>query len=104
MINVDISVITELITNFGFPIACVIALGWFAFYMVNKSNEASESNMEKIQARCKEREDILYKEIKENREVNAKAINTIAHYAEKLDAIQSDIKDIKTDITVMMTK
>ena len=38
------------------------------------------------------------------REVNAKAIETIAHYAEKLDSIQSDINEIKTDITVIMAK
>ena len=96
--------IMEILSNFGFPVACVIALGWFAFYLVRGVTQTAEINMEKIQERCKEREDILYKEIKENREINAKAINTIAHYAEKLDVIQNDIKDIKTDITVMMTK
>lgn len=96
--------IIEILSNFGFPVACAVALGWFAFYMVKRTNETAENNMIKVQERCKEREDILYKEIKENREINAKAINTIAHYAEKLDVIQNDIKDIKTDITVMMTK
>lgn len=96
--------IIEMLSNFGFPISCVIALGWFAFYMVKKTNETAEKNMVKVQERCKEREDILYKEIKENREINAKAINTIAHYAEKLDDIQDDIKEIKTDITVIMSK
>lgn len=99
-----ISDIIEILSNFGFPVTCVIALGWFAFYLVREVTQTAEINMEKIQERCKEREDILYKEIKENREINAKAINTIAHYAEKLDVIQNDIKDIKTDITVMMTK
>ena len=72
--------------------------------MVKKTSQAAETNMAKIQERSKEREDILYKEIKENREINAKAINTIAHYAEKLDSIQDDIKEIKTDITVIMGK
>ena len=96
--------VIEILSNFGFPVACVVALGWFAFYMVKKTNETAEKNMVKVQERCKEREDILYKEIKENREINAKAINTIAHYAEKLDDIQDDIKEIKTDITVIMSK
>ena len=41
-------------------------------------------------------------EIRENREVNAKAIETIAHYAEKLDSIQSDIKEIKQDVSLLM--
>ena len=96
--------IIELISNFGFPVACAVALGWFAFYMVKRTNETAENNMIKVQERCKERENILYKEIKENREINAKAINTIAYYAEKLDSIQDDIKEIKTDITVIMSK
>jgi len=94
----------ELITNVGFPIACVIALGYFAFYMVKKSNEENKANMEQVQARCKEREEKLYIEIKENREINAQAIATIAHYAERLDDIQEDIKEIKTDITILTAK
>ena len=60
--------------------------------------------MEKVQARCKEREEKLYEEIKENRAVNAKAIETIAHYADKLDNIQNDVSEIKTDITILMSK
>ena len=61
-------------------------------------------NMEQVQARWKEREEKLYEEIKENRAVNAKAIETIAHYAEKLDSIQDDVREIKTDITILMSK
>ena len=99
-----LQLLIEIFSNFGFPIACVIALGWFAFYMVKRTNQAAETNMAKVQERCKEREDILYQEIKENRKINAKAIETIAHYAEKLDDIQDDIKEIKTDITVIMAK
>lgn len=96
--------IIELVSTLGFPIACVIAMGAFIFYVYKKQTADSAANMEKVQARCKEREDKLYEEIKENRAVNAKAIETIAHYAEKLDIIQQDISDIKTDITVIMSK
>ena len=60
--------------------------------------------MEQVQARCKEREEKLYEEIKENRAVNAKAIETIAHYADKLETIQNDVSEIKTDITILMSK
>lgn len=44
----DIKTITELITTLGFPIVCVIALAWFAFYLVKKSNEDSAKNMETV--------------------------------------------------------
>lgn len=85
----DIAAIIELVSTVGFPIAAVIALAFFIWRIYKKSEE---------------REDVLMKEVKQTREVNAKAIETIAHYAEKLDTIQSDIKDIKTDITIIMAK
>ena len=82
--------IVELIPTLGFPIACVIVMAAFIFYVYKR-----------MEVNTKEREDILYNEIKENREINKKAIDTIAHYAEKLDVIQNDVNDIKTDITVI---
>lgn len=100
----DLAAITSLISTVGFPIAAAIAMAWFIYQVFKKTTEQQEKNMEKVQARCKEREDILYKEIDKNRKINEKAIETIAHYAEKLDNIQSDINEIKTDITVIMAK
>jgi chromosome segregation ATPase len=44
------------------------------------------------------REEKLTTQINESRNVNAKAIDTIAKYAEKLDTIQQDVKDIKNDV------
>lgn len=85
----DITAITEIISSVGFPIACVIALGYFV-YQIYKQSEAREAK--------------LMEEIKNNREINAKAIDTIAHYAEKLETIQEDIKEIKTDITILTAK
>ena len=98
----EIKTILEIITNIGFPIACVICMGYFIFYMTKKITEMNETNMRKIEEQSRAREDKLFIEIKENRKVNAKAIETIAHYAEKLDVIQNDISDIKHDLTIMM--
>lgn len=107
----DLASISEFITAVGFPIACAVALAFFCYRIIKNVNEQHEksrlqqiADMEKVQARCKEREEKLYQEIKENREINKKAIETIAHYAEKLDNIQEDIKEIKTDITIIMSK
>ena len=79
-------VFVELITTVGFPIACVIAMGLFIYNIYKKSED---------------REDKLMYEIQKTREVNAQAIETIAHYAEKLDTIQEDIKDIKQEVTIL---
>lgn len=85
----DISMVVELIGMLGFPIVCVLALGIFVFKLWQQSAE---------------REKTLMAEIAENRLVNEKAIETIAHYANRLDAIQQDISQIKNDIVVITTK
>lgn len=96
-----LTMLIELLPTVGFPIVCVIALGAFVFYIYKQTTKENAENMEKVQARCKEREEILFEEIKENREVNAQAIATIARYAEKLEVIQADVNEIKTDITII---
>lgn len=85
----EIKTITDLITSVGFPIACVIAMGVFIWDLYKKSID---------------REEKLMGEIASNRIINAQAIETIAKYTERLDTIQKDISDIKTDITVIKSK
>ena len=85
----DISVIVDLISTVGLPIALVIAMGYFIYKIYNQSVLREEKLME---------------EIKMNRETNAKAIETIAHYSEKLETIQADISEIKTEITIIASK
>ena len=75
--------IVSLITNVGFPIVCVLGMGFFIWQIYKQSVK---------------REDKLYTQVEESREVNAKAIDTIAKYAEKLDTIQQDVKEIKNDV------
>jgi hypothetical protein len=82
----DVATIVELITNLGFPIACVIALGAFVLKIYKKSED---------------REDKLMFEIEENRKINADAIATIGKYASSIDEIKHDISEIKTDINVI---
>lgn len=100
----DLTMFLEMAGSFGFPIACVVAMGAFIFHIYKTTTRENAANMAAVQARCKEREEKLYQEIAKNREVNEKAIETIAQYAERLETIQADIKDIKTDITVIMAK
>lgn len=40
----DISAITNIISNLGFPIACVFASAWFCWYMVKHTNEINAKN------------------------------------------------------------
>ena len=79
----DIKTIETLITSTGFPIVCVLGMGFFIWQLYKQSVE---------------RENKLYSQLAESRTVNSKAIDTIAKYAERLDTIQQDVKDIKNDI------
>ena len=100
----DLNTLGAFIGTIGFPIACAIGMAWFIYKIYVNTTKQNKENMEQVQARCKEREEKLYQEIEKNREINNKAIDTIAHYAEKLDIIQKDIGEIKNDIVVITTK
>lgn len=82
----DVTVWTDIVTTLGLPIALVIAMGLFIYKLWQQSAE---------------REKTLYSELERSRTINEKAIETIAQYAEKLGDIQSDVKAIKEDITVI---
>lgn len=84
-----VELITGLITNLGFPIAIVIALGFFVWTIYKQSVT---------------REEKLMAEITENRLVNEKAIETIAQYAERLTHIEGSIERIENDVVLIKDK
>lgn len=89
----DMNVILEVIGSVGFPIACVIGLGWFIYKFYTDYTADS-----------KEREEKLFEEIRENREINGKFAEIIARYETKLDEIITDVKEIKEDVIEMKTQ
>lgn len=82
----DVKTISTLISSVGFPIVVCLGMGFFIWQIYKQSVE---------------RENKLYIINDECRAINAKAIETIATYAEKLDTIQHDVKEIKDDLTLM---
>lgn len=85
----DLTMLMELITAVGFPIAAVIALCWFIWRIYRKSEE---------------REEALRQELKENRETNAKFAEIISKYSVEISDIKTDIRDIKQDIVIISEK
>lgn len=79
----------ELITTVGFPIACVIAMGWFIYKIYQKSID---------------REEELRDEIKENQKINGKFAEIINRYSLELGEIKNDVKEIKEDIIIITEK
>ena len=80
----DINIFTELISTVGLPIALVIAMGIFIFKLYKDSVV---------------REEKLTEQITESRTINAKAIETLSLYSERLGVIETEVKEIK-DIVI----
>lgn len=81
----EIGVLVELISTVGFPIALVIALGYFIWTIYKQSVV---------------REEKLMGEITENRLINKQFAEIIAQYEVKLDEIRTDVRDIKDSLNI----
>lgn len=85
----DLAVILEAIATVGFPIVCVLILGFFIWTIYKQSVV---------------REEKLMGEIAENRQINEKAIATIAQFAERFTHIEDDVELIKNDVILIKDK
>lgn len=79
----------ELVSSVGFPIACVIALGWFVYKVYNQGIS---------------RENELREEIKESQRINSKFADIINKHSEELKEIKEDVKIIKDDMIILTEK
>lgn len=84
---------TALISSFGFPVACVCALGCFIWYFFKQTKEESQ-----------QRESNLMDFIQRSQEINAEFAEIIAKYEVKLDEIKKDIEDIKDEVGELIPK
>ena len=76
----DVAMFIELISTVGLPIALVIAMGVFIYKLYKDSVI---------------REEKLTAQIDESRQINAKAIETLSLYSERLGTIETEVKEIK---------
>lgn len=93
-----VTLLLDLIPTVGFPIVCVVAMAIFIVKIFKHISAQNHEVLQSMQEKCAQREEKLLAEIKENREINANAIETISKYAERLEAIQIDVSEIKIDI------
>lgn len=85
----ELDVMENIITTTGFPIFCVIALGWFIY-----------KSYEKISQENKEREAKLYEIIKNNHEEMMKLEHTNAEFVKVMEIFKNTIEEIKDTLTV----
>lgn len=84
----DVNTIQTAISTLGFPIVCVLFLGWFIWKIWMSQQEQN-----------KEREDKLYEYIGKAQEVNEQLTKTNSEFVEVLHSYKSDLDTIKNDVT-----
>ena len=84
----DVNTIQTAISTLGFPIVCVLFLGWFIWKIWMSQQDQN-----------KEREDKLYEYLGKAQAVNEELTKTNSEFVEVLHSYKSDLETIKNDVT-----
>lgn len=84
----DVNTIQTAISTLGFPIVCVLFLGWFIWKIWMSQQDQN-----------KEREDKLYEYLSKAQAVNEQLTKTNSEFVEVLHSYKSDLDTIKNDVT-----
>lgn len=84
----DVNTIQTAISTLGFPIVCVLFLGWFIWKIWMSQQDQN-----------KEREDKLYEYLGKAQAVNEQLTKTNSEFVEILHSYKSDLDTIKNDVT-----
>lgn len=90
-----------MISTLGFPIVCVIGLAFFIWKVWSHYRDDMNANMERLQARCIEREKVLTAELEKSEAIIQKAVETLAFYETNISDIKNDVAEIKE---IVLTK
>lgn len=83
----DANAVQSLISTLGFPIVCVLFLGWFIWKIWIRQQEQNEKREEK-----------LYSAISEAQSINMELTKTNSEFIEVLNTYKSNLEEIKTDV------
>ena len=84
----DLNVIQQAISTFGFPIACVIFLAWFIWKIWNQQQDQNQNREEK-----------LYECLGRANALNEQLTKTNSDFVQVLNTYKSDLETIKNDVT-----
>ena len=87
--------IEHAITTLGFPIVCVVFLGWFIWKIWLRQQEQNERREEKLYACITEAENLNKQLI----ETNSEFMEVLTDYRSDLDEIKQNVNEIKNTIT-----
>ena len=84
----EIGAIQTLISTLGFPVVCVLFLGWFIYKIWMNQQDNNKSREEK-----------LYEFIGKAQAVNEDLTKTNSEFLAVLNSYKEDIEDIKSDVS-----
>ena len=86
--------IEHAITTLGFPIVCVVFLGWFVWKIWLRQQEQNEQREEKLYACITEAQSVNERLV----ETNSEFMSVLANYESDLDEIKQNVTEIKNSI------
>lgn len=89
----EIGTVQTLISTLGFPIVCVLFLGWFIFKIWTNQQDQNTS-----------REDKLYEYLGKAQVVNEELTKTNSEFLSVLSNYKEDLDDIKEDVKIIKEK
>ena len=87
--------IEHAITTLGFPIVCVVFLGWFIWKIWLRQQEQNEKRETKLYACITEAQSVNERLI----ETNSEGMEVLTDYKSDLDEIKQNVTEIKNTIT-----
>lgn len=91
---------TTLIQDIGFPISCVLALGWY----INKKDQDAKEERIREKEDDKQDKERLFQEISYNREVNGQLLKTNQEVSETNRLLVKDFTDKVESIDTKVDK
>lgn len=92
--------IVQIISTLGFPIACVIALGWFVKTTFDKISTANTNREARLFETIGKQEEVL----RQLSDTNAKFLDTLGDISKQLNETREDVEDIKNILNISNRK
>lgn len=84
--------IIQIIQTLGFPIACVLGMGYFIFNIWDRQTKEWKASQDAMAERCQAREEKLYQQIDRFNDTMGSFNTTLIKIDARLEALEKDLK------------
>lgn len=90
----EVDAVSNIITTVGFPIFCVLALGWFIYKAYLNLSQANKEREEKLYTTLGKTQE----QLDNAQETNAKFVAVLEDFSKDMQLIKSDVAQVKNEI------